>query len=265
MFEKRVSGLYLGELLRLAILQLARRGLFNMITDEKSPIFRREGIDSSFLSNLATAGANVDSTIDLIQSTLNLKSVSESDTLAIQLLATSIARRAARLAGASLAALIIQSGRLGTPKCNKSSERTPAVTIWKPPLISNITRFWHSINLLWRPFLNFMGKGSVLPKRSWLQISSSRHIPEPVIESPPKLEGEIIDIGADGSLIEFYPSFEAEMRGAMKEVPEIGLSGERRVRIGLAKDGSGVGAALMAQGVGVDIDLIGKVHHSNGG
>ncbi|KAL4864136.1 hypothetical protein BDV12DRAFT_176651 [Aspergillus spectabilis] len=254
MFEKRVSGLYLGELLRLAILQLVQLGLFDMNADEKSPIFRREGIDSSFLSSLAIAGADVDSAIDLIKSTLNSESVSEPDAFAIQLLATSIARRAARLAGASLAALIIRSGRLNPPKCDKSSERTTALAMWKPPRISNITRFWHNINFLWRRFLNFIGKNSVLPKRSSLRISTSQYIPEPVTECPPREDGEVIDIGADGSLIEFYPSFEAEMRGAMREVSEIGLSGERRVRIGLAKDGSGVGAALMAQGVGVDID-----------
>lgn len=61
------------------------------------------------------------------------------------------------------------------------------------------------------------------------------------------MDEDIIDIGADGSLIEFYPDFEAEMRGAMRDVPEIGEAGEQRIRIGLAKDGSGVGAALMAQ------------------
>lgn len=60
------------------------------------------------------------------------------------------------------------------------------------------------------------------------------------------LSDETIDIGADGSLIESYPTFEAEMRGAMREVAEIGLRGEQRIRISLAKDGSGVGAALMA-------------------
>jgi hexokinase len=36
------------------------------------------------------------------------------------------------------------------------------------------------------------------------------------------------------------------MREAMRAVPEIGAAGERRIRIGIAKDGSGVGAALIA-------------------
>jgi hexokinase len=58
---------------------------------------------------------------------------------------------------------------------------------------------------------------------------------------------DVIDIGVDGSLIEFYPGFEEDIRGALREVPEIGVEGERRVRIGPAKNGSSVGAALVAQ------------------
>ncbi|TKA74527.1 hypothetical protein B0A49_04048 [Cryomyces minteri] len=59
-------------------------------------------------------------------------------------------------------------------------------------------------------------------------------------------EDDIIDIGVDGSLVEFYPNFEDYVREALREIPEIGEEGERRVRIGIAKDGSGVGAALIA-------------------
>lgn len=32
----------------------------------------------------------------------------------------------------------------------------------------------------------------------------------------------------------------------LRAVPEIGAQGEKRIRIGIAKDGSGVGAALIA-------------------
>jgi hexokinase len=59
-------------------------------------------------------------------------------------------------------------------------------------------------------------------------------------------ENEIVDIGVDGSLIEFYPGFEAYIREALREISEVGIWGERRIRIGIAKDGSGVGAALIA-------------------
>jgi hexokinase len=59
-------------------------------------------------------------------------------------------------------------------------------------------------------------------------------------------EDEIVDIGVDGSLVEFYPGFEDYMRDALRAMEGIGATGERRIRIGIAKDGSGVGAALIA-------------------
>jgi hexokinase len=54
------------------------------------------------------------------------------------------------------------------------------------------------------------------------------------------------DIGIDGSLYEFYPSFELRMYEALKELmPEVNNM-EKTIRLGLARDGSGVGAALTA-------------------
>ena len=59
-------------------------------------------------------------------------------------------------------------------------------------------------------------------------------------------EDDVVDIGVDGSLVEFYPRFEEYIREALREIPEVGPQGERKIRIGIAKDGSGVGAALIA-------------------
>ena len=59
-------------------------------------------------------------------------------------------------------------------------------------------------------------------------------------------EEDVIDIGVDGSLVEYYPNFEEYIREALREIDEIGPEGEKRIRIGIAKDGSGVGAALIA-------------------
>ncbi|PYI01562.1 actin-like ATPase domain-containing protein [Aspergillus sclerotiicarbonarius CBS 121057] len=227
MMEKRVSGLYLGELLRLIILDLLRGNAFTMTCSNASRAFQRDGIDSSFLSELAKAGRDhAERAIQLIEDTLSAENVSEADAQAIQLIATAIARRAARLAGASLASIIIQSGRLemspdGAPEPEYSMHR--------------IQRFTSDMALLWRRLLRLAGIGSPIGK-------------PPVPIQPLKSKWDnIIDIGADGSLIEFYPSFETEMRGAMRDVPEVGPAGEQRVRISMAKDGSGVGAALMAQ------------------
>ena len=63
-----------------------------------------------------------------------------------------------------------------------------------------------------------------------------------------------MDIGVDGSLVEFYPGFEDEIRGALRELPALGTEGEKRVRIGIAKDGSGVGAALIALVAAKNVD-----------
>jgi len=212
MLEKRVSGLYLGELLRLAIRRLDQLRVLDMTFKEKTC---RDGIDSSFLSKLAAS--NADSAVRLIRDTLSADNVSEDDAKAIQLVSKSIARRAARLAGASLAALIIQSGRLR-----------------KPSKSLDIERFWQKIRLIWNKVLSFLGLWLGKPLSIQQQKASQTY-------------RENIDIAADGSLIEFYPTFEAEMRAAMREVPEVGPAGEQRIRISLAKDGSGVGAALMAQ------------------
>lgn len=202
-----------------------------MKVDKSSKVFKPGGIDCRFLSGLALIDPDdVDKATELIQDALAAESVSQVDVRAIRLLATSIARRAARLAGASLAAIIIQSGRLEI--AYKRSRQTTSV-----PIGRRIKRFRHLVTLLWRRFLSCIGMSSLAGK------SLPRHA-----ESPETcLDEDIIDIGADGSLIEFHPGFEAEMRGAMRDVPEIGQAGERRIRIGLAKDGSGVGAALMAQ------------------
>ncbi|KAF8528913.1 hexokinase-domain-containing protein [Hysterangium stoloniferum] len=55
---------------------------------------------------------------------------------------------------------------------------------------------------------------------------------------------EEIKIGVDGSLIQHYPHFEEDVRESLRAV--VGKDVENRVAIGLAKDGSGVGAALCA-------------------
>ncbi|RDB20456.1 Glucokinase [Hypsizygus marmoreus] len=57
-------------------------------------------------------------------------------------------------------------------------------------------------------------------------------------------ETEKITVGVDGSLIEHYPNFERTLRDSLRSL--VGEDVEQRVDIGLAKDGSGVGAALCA-------------------
>jgi len=61
----------------------------------------------------------------------------------------------------------------------------------------------------------------------------------------PRVTGEQqISVGVDGSLIEHYPQYERLLRESLRRL--VGKEVESRVVIGLAKDGSGVGAALCA-------------------
>jgi len=57
-------------------------------------------------------------------------------------------------------------------------------------------------------------------------------------------KGERIIVGVDGSLVENYPNFERTLRESLRAL--VGKEVEQRVDIGMAKDGSGVGAALCA-------------------
>lgn len=248
-FEKLVSGMYLGELLRLVIVQLLNENVLNMHISQDSVVFRKGGLDSSFLSQLAGADCSCPEAARMvITKTLAAENACLSDVRSIQTLAGAIARRAARLAGASLAAIIIQSGRLETarPGNEQSQVRVedyqPRLQPHRPLSIEGFLGFCKPLGLLLRKVLAFFGMSS------FLAMPASRGSPRLVSSAVDDIpEEDIIDIGADGSLIEFYPTFEADMRAAMREIPEISSSGEKRIRIGLAKDGSGVGAALMAQ------------------
>ncbi|KAG8823636.1 glucokinase [Serendipita sp. 401] len=53
-----------------------------------------------------------------------------------------------------------------------------------------------------------------------------------------------LELGVDGSLVEFYPGFEDTMRKSLRVI--VGERAEKLLNVGMAKDGSGVGAALCA-------------------
>ncbi|KAH7024362.1 uncharacterized protein B0I36DRAFT_294963 [Microdochium trichocladiopsis] len=240
MLEKRVSGMYLGELLRLVIASLMDKGALTMVLVDDSSMLRRYCIDSSFLSALAEheGAGDVCKTRDLISKVVGADSVSEADAMIISRAARAIAQRAARLAGAALAAVIIQSGRLGAGQGKEADQKVvvkqkTAAAVGRTTIMGILDDFCGALSLFTRKVLHAFGISR------WRSRAPAAILSETAA-------GEIIDIGVDGSLIEFYPGFEDEMRVALRQVTEIGLAGEQRVRIGMAKDGSGVGAALMA-------------------
>ncbi|KAL6721953.1 glucokinase [Lecanora helva] len=193
MFEKRVSGMFLGEILRLAMISLVQNTRCQFLKDansstndirstttiaEDSALYRQWGIDTSFLSIVrADSSSSLQAVRQTLSRDLSIEAASVEDAEAVKILVDSIGKRAARLSAVALSGVIISTG--------------------------------HHIS---------KGGG----------------------------EDDIVDVGVDGSLVEFYPGFEDYTREAFREIPEIGVKGEKRIRIGIAKDGSGVGAALIA-------------------
>ena len=234
MFEKRISGMFLGEILRTVLVDVMKSSSVALFRDEdsshndlhstttipkSSALFEQWAVDSSILSFAESDNSTGLRTLRLeIEKSLGVSAPSFEDAQAVKIIAHAIAKRAARLAGAAIGAIVLQTERL---KVDTDSSQAAG------------------------------------PKSSAAILSDIKNlnISEAVSATANKLadtagitvnENEIVDIGVDGSLVEFYPGFESYMREVLRVIDGIGPLGERKIRIGIAKDGSGVGAALIA-------------------
>jgi hexokinase len=171
MFEKRVSGMFLGEILRYTLVSLTEQAqLFN---GSSSPILCKQyGIDTASMSTIAAdISPHLDNVKTVIIEDFGIPSPSADDCRAVKLVSDAIARRSARLAACAVSAVCDFSGRYERAR-----------------------------------------------------------------------EGKPVDVGADGSLVEFYPRYVEMCLEGCEEI--LGDDASKRIRIELAKDGSGVGAAL---------------------
>ncbi|KAH3674847.1 hypothetical protein WICMUC_003050 [Wickerhamomyces mucosus] len=179
MFEKRVSGLFLGEILRQILVELHGKGLIfgQYATYERLPHRLRTPfeLDSEVLSHIEIDDSShlKETELSLLQS-LRLPTIEE-ERLAIQKIVRAISRRSAYLAAVPLAAILIKTKALDG---------------------------YH----------------------------------------------KEVEIGVDGSVVEYYPGFRSMIRHALSLSP-LTADGERKVHIQIAKDGSGIGAALCASTV----------------
>ena len=215
MFEKRISGMFLGEILRRALLSLVQDSSAQLFApqthppndtayiNEDSALFKQWGLDTSFLSICQADESPGLRTIRLALSRdLGIDGASEEDAQAVKIIVTAIGKRAARLSAVAVGGVIIGTGH------HKSKSEASA------------------------------SDSAAAPTDGGQNGSAKTDTKED--------EDNIIDIGVDGSLVEFYPGFESYIREALRDIEELGEKVERRVRIGIAKDGSGVGAALIA-------------------
>ncbi|KAI9750148.1 MAG: hypothetical protein M4579_006589 [Chaenotheca gracillima] len=236
MFEKRISGMYLGEVLRRVIVDMIKDPNVQLFKDtdsstndihstttiaEDSALYKQWGIDTSFLS-VATADDSVGLKItrQALDRDLGVSAASAEDAEAVRELVVAIGRRSARLSAVAIAAIVISSGRLNT---SSGATTKSAASIGEDAKNLNLAE-------------------AAKATAEKIQVSAA-----PLVDQAPLVsEDDIVDVGVDGSLVEFYPGFETMLRGALREIPEIGPVGEKKIRIGIAKDGSGVGAALIA-------------------
>jgi len=190
MFEKRVSGMFLGEILRLTVVDMMKNeklSLFKSLNSSfndwksttnispQSPLFTAWALDSAIMSVAASDNTPELSTLrQEMDKAMHISAPSLEDAQAFKAIAGVIGRRAARLAAVPIGAIALQSGKLSAST------------------------------------------------------------------------DEVIDVGVDGSLVEHYPYFRDMIYEALRTIDGIGSKGADRIRIGIAKDGSGVGAALIA-------------------
>jgi hexokinase len=184
---------------------------------ENAPLFQQWKVDSSILSIAEeTNSVGLSGLRHEIYKQLGVNAASLEDAQAVKEIAHAIAKRAARLAGVALGAIVLQTGRL-----NPGASSNPG-----PKSSGAILEDIKSLNLAEA----VSATANKLADTAGIAVN----------------EEEIVDIGVDGSLVEFYPGFENYMREALRAIDGIGAAGERRIRIGIAHDGSGVGAALIA-------------------
>lgn len=172
MFEKRVSGMFLGELLRLVILEMYKKNLLSAIKSvpEDAKLFQDWSADSAITAAIdGDSTSNYATTGYMLRDAFGLLATPE-EREAIHRVARAIGDRSAALAAVPIAGLILHT---------KAFERV-----------------------------------------------------------------DTIDIGGDGSVVEFYPEFEKRVRDALRKTA-LG-SKEANISFGISKDGSGVGAALCA-------------------
>lgn len=232
MFEKRVSGMFLGEILRNAVLVLKdNANMFSTATIKAdSPLYTAWSLDTSVLSYIESDDTpNYLVTRETIQREMGVSGrISAEEAEAVKILVHAIGKRSARLSAVPIAAIIIATGKLG-PKPDSADVE--------------------GLNL---KDLSLIEQGIAAIKTAVMGQPTAA----PIVDAPPPAttgassttveEGDTIDVGVDGSVVEFYPGFEEHVRSALRDVPEFGAAGEKRVRMGIAKDGSGVGAALIA-------------------
>lgn len=182
LFEKRISGMFLGELLRVTLMELFEKKLvFQDLYKERGGTLPHRLTEPFLLSSEVLSYLQIDDSTDLRMSSLILENhlrlpTTHGERLAIQRLTQAISNRAACLSAIPLAAIVM---RVKDQYANEEND---------------------------------------------------------------------FEVGCDGSVVEFYPGFQERILSALEYIDPL-KGTNKKVHLRIAKDGSGVGAALCASTV----------------
>ncbi|KAF9036055.1 hypothetical protein BDZ89DRAFT_983133 [Hymenopellis radicata] len=212
-FEKFISGMYLGEITRLVLLSLIDAAPKPILFNGKSTgaLNAQWGLDTSVMSDVDTAWENAGhSASNPVPQFLGLEDAQIDEELKPKL--------------ERVREVIIS--RLGFSSSDVSL-RDASIVKWACSLVARRAALLSGVAV---------ATVMIQTGRATFAEFSASH--------PSATSTEHIKVGVDGSLIQFYPHFEAMLRESLRYL--VGEEVEKRIEIGLAKDGSGVGAALCA-------------------
>jgi glucose-6-phosphate 1-dehydrogenase len=113
-FEKMISGMYLGELARLLLVSLAARGALQSSTAAPdAPLFKPWAFTTAAMADVAGDASPALVAVGAVLSALGLPSTPLVDRRVVVEVCELVARRAARLAAAAIAAVFTQMGAAG--------------------------------------------------------------------------------------------------------------------------------------------------------
>ncbi|KAF8211515.1 hexokinase [Mycena galopus ATCC 62051] len=213
-FEKLISGMYLGEITRNLLLSLVDAAPKSLLFggNTTAALNAQWGFDTSFMSGVEGAWEGKDSKNSGANTVPQLSAFDD-----LEKLDPVMKGRLERVR-----AVIVKD--LGFKQADVSL-RDCAIVRWASSLVARRAAL-----------LSGVAVATVL-------IQTGRAVLPGQNGKPTKNEPKI-SVGVDGSLIEFYPHFEETLRESLRIL--VGEEVEKRVNIGMAKDGSGVGAALCA-------------------
>ncbi|KAJ8086161.1 hypothetical protein PM082_004983 [Marasmius tenuissimus] len=215
-FEKFISGMYLGEITRLILLSLIDAAPKPLIFQGKftPAVTNQWGLDTSVMSDVEEAWEGKEGKDADVK--LNLPKFSAFD--------------AEKL----------------TPEVKAKLERVRKVVVAKLGFADQDVSLLDAAIVRWVSHLVARRAAllSGVAVAAVLLQTGRASLPDSNGKFPKRDSTEKIGVGVDGSLIQFYPNFEKTMRESLRYL--VGEDVEKRVDVGLAKDGSGVGAALCA-------------------